>query len=43
MKITPSKIIAGFILLVVLFALFIWLTFDVFPIFNLANVVTGGK
>jgi hypothetical protein len=43
MKITTGKIIGGFVLLAVSFALFIWLTFGVFHIFNIANVVTGGQ
>jgi hypothetical protein len=43
MKLTTGRIVAGFVLLVVLFALFIWLTFDVFPIFRIANVVSGGQ
>ena len=43
MKITTNKIVAGFVLFLVLVAVLIWLSFGVFHIFNIANVVSGGK
>jgi hypothetical protein len=43
MKITATKIFVGFALFLVLVAVLIWLSFDVFHIFNIANVVVGGK
>jgi hypothetical protein len=43
MKITAKKIVAGFVLLLVAVVVLIWLSFDVFHIFNIANVVTGGQ
>ena len=43
MKITTGKIIVGLVSFLILMAVFIWLAFDVFHIFNLANVVSGGN
>jgi hypothetical protein len=42
MKITTTKIFVGLALFVVLFVVFIWLTFGVFHIFQIGNVVWGG-
>jgi hypothetical protein len=41
MKLTTNKIIAGLVLLLVFWATLIWLAFDVFHIFNIANIVSG--
>jgi len=43
MKITTTKIFVGLGILFVLVAVLIWLSFDVFHIFNIANVVSGGN
>lgn len=36
-------LIAGLVLFFVVVAISIWLSFDVFHIFNIANVVSGGN
>jgi hypothetical protein len=36
-------VVAGLVLFFVLVAVLIWLSFDVFHIFNIANVVSGGN
>jgi hypothetical protein len=41
MKITPTTIFGGLALLLVVVATIIWLAFDVFHIFNIANIVSG--
>jgi hypothetical protein len=41
MKITPKMVFGGLALLLVSVAILIWLAFDVFHIFNIANVVSG--
>jgi hypothetical protein len=41
MKITPKMLFRGLALLLILVAILIWLAFDVFHIFNIANVVSG--
>ena len=43
MKITATKIFVGLGIFFVLVVVLIWLSFDVFHIFNIANVVSGGN
>ena len=43
MKITKGKIIGGLFLLLIMVAVFILLAVCFFPIFHVANVVSGGN
>jgi len=43
MKITTNNIIAGFVLLLALVSILVWLAFGVFNIFRIGNIVSGNS